>query len=208
MRQLAPVCVLLLSLGACASQAELSSHPQVNADAIDHREKTGLQGAVESPLADVNLVRTQIPPVLLWAEQNPYQRPAATDCAHIAVEVQDLDDALGDDFDIHESEDPFEKRGRVAEETVISVARDVEDDFIPFRSWVRRLSGAQKHDNAVRIAVYAGRVRRSYLKGVGLALGCAYPAAPRGAQPLRLSSPPAPPETPQPVSQASSSRLR
>jgi hypothetical protein len=202
MRKLAAICVPLLALGACASSPpELSTHPQLNADALDHREKTGLPGAVESPLQDVNLIRTQIPPVLIWAEQNPYAPPAANDCTHIASEVQDLDDALGDDFDIHYSEDQNQKNGRVAGETIVSVARDVEDDFIPFRSWVRRLSGAQKHDNAVRVAVYSGRVRRSYLKGLGLALGCAYPAAPKGAQPLAKAAP-------QPQPSRSRSRLR
>jgi hypothetical protein len=201
MRQLLPLCTLLAGLSACASQApELSTHPQVNADALDHREKTGLPGAVESPLVDVNLIRSQIPPVLLWAEQNPYAPASAPDCAHIASEVNDLDDALGDDFDIHFTEDPNERKGRVAGETVVGVARDVEDGFIPFRSWVRRLSGAQAHDNAVRVAVYSGRVRRSYLKGLGLALGCAYPAAPKGAKPLAKAA--------LPPSQASRSRSR
>lgn len=181
--------VCLLVLGACASRPEVDTHPTVNADALDHPEKTGIPGAVESPFEDANLIRTQIPPVLLWAEQNPYELPAPTDCSQIAAEIKDLDDALGDDFDIHVVEDPEAKKGRVAGETMVAIARDTEDDFIPFRSWVRRLSGADRHANIVRTAIYAGRVRRAYLKGLGEAIGCRYPAAPKGAPPLQARSP-------------------
>jgi stage V sporulation protein SpoVS len=48
------------------------------------------------------------------------------------------------------------------------------------RSWVRKLSGAEKNADEVRQAVLAGSVRRGYLKGVGLQLGCQPPAAPSG----------------------------
>nr|QQZ48666.1 hypothetical protein JKL49_14210 [Phenylobacterium glaciei] len=40
-------------------------------------------------------------------------------------------------------------------------------DLIPFRGWVRRLSGAQRHDSLVTAAINAGAVRRAYLKGLG-----------------------------------------
>jgi hypothetical protein len=204
MRKLASVCVLAFGLGACASHPDLSTRPALNAEAIDHPEKKGLlNGAVEAPLEDANLIRTQIPPVLLDSEEAPYAPPQPASCSHIAEDVAGLDEALGDDFDIHESEDPNTHKGRVAGETMVAIARDAEEDFIPFIGWVRRLSGAQKHANAVRTAVYAGRVRRSYLKGLGQALGCTYPAAPKGSQPLH-QTPAAPPKSPQ--RQASRSR--
>lgn len=200
MRQLAFASVVLLGLGACASHPELSSQPPLNADAIDHPEKAGLPGAVEAPFQDANLIRTKIPEILLDAEEAPYAPPQPASCDHIANGVAELDAVLGDDFDIHESEDPNVHKGRVAGETMVVIARDAEDDFIPFLGWVKLLSGAQKHANAVRTAVYAGRVRRSYLKGLGQALGCAWPAAPKGSQPLPKPAPP-------PL-QASRSRLR
>lgn len=181
MRRALFVCGFGLVLGACAHRPEVSTHPQLDAQAMDRPEKEGLPGAVESPFEDVNVIRKQIPPVLLWAEQNPYERPKPPNCSHIISEVTDLDDALGDDFDVHETEDPETHKGRVAGETMVAIARDTEDDFIPFRSWVRRLSGADRQANAVRAAVYAGRSRRSYLKGLGEALGCRYPAKPKGA---------------------------
>jgi len=178
-----------LGLIACASThrvAAKATHPTLNAEAIDHPEKEGVPGAVQAPLEDVNLIRTQIPPVLLQAEQAPYARPDPASCKQIGDDVAELDDALGDDFDAQEPEDTNakEREGRQAGETMVIVLRDTAEDFIPFRSWVRRLTGAQRHANEVRTAVYAGRVRRSYLKGLGEALDCRYPAAPKGASPL------------------------
>jgi hypothetical protein len=173
-----------------ASQtAEVATHPQADAVAMDKPEKEGVRGAVQQPFEDINLIRHQIPPVLLDAEDSPYRTPRPTSCNEITGEVLALNDALGDDFDANEPDNASvdEKHGRQAGEAMVLALRDTEADFIPFRSWVRRLSGAQKADDQVRAAVYSGRVRRSYLKGLGLALGCRYPAAPKGVQPLASS---------------------
>jgi hypothetical protein len=167
-----------------------ATHPQADAVAMDKPEKEGVKGAVQQPFEDVNLIRRSIPPVLLDAVDAPYAPPKPVNCNQITGDVMALDDALGDDFDVNEPDDPSlsAKRGRQAGEAVVLAMRDTEADFIPFRNWVRRLSGAQKRDDQVRAAVYAGRVRRSYLKGLGLAMGCRYPAAPKGVQPLPVAS--------------------
>jgi hypothetical protein len=49
---------------------------------------------------------------------------------------------------------------------------------VPFRGWVRKLSGAERYSKEVAAAIAAGTVRRAYLKGLGEAKGCAAPAAP------------------------------
>jgi hypothetical protein len=54
---------------------------------------------------------------------------------------------------------------------------------VPFRSWVRKLSGAERYSRDVSAAIAAGIVRRSYLKGVGQVRGCEAPAAPAAANP-------------------------
>ena len=43
---------------------------------------------------------------------------------------------------------------------------------MPFRSWVRRLTGADSHAREVAAAGMAGIVRRSYLKGVMSTKSC------------------------------------
>jgi len=45
------------------------------------------------------------------------------------------------------------------------------------RSWIRKLSGAERRDREVQEAIAAGIARRTYLKGVGEARGCKPPAA-------------------------------
>ena len=53
----------------------------------------------------------------------------------------------------------------------------------PYRGWIRTLSGANRHQAEVRDAINAGAARRGYLKGVGMRMNCAPPAAPAGFKP-------------------------
>ena len=57
--------------------------------------------------------------------------------------------------------------------------RGAAADVIPFRGWVRRLTGAERYSREVAAAIAAGTIRRAYLKGLGAAAGCSAPAAPR-----------------------------
>ena len=54
---------------------------------------------------------------------------------------------------------------------------------------MRKLTGAEHHRKQVEAAVKAGSVRRGYLKGVGMHMNCAPPAAPSWFVP---EEPPAP----------------
>jgi hypothetical protein len=56
------------------------------------------------------------------------------------------------------------------------------------------LTGAEKHSKAVQSAIKAGAERRAYLKGIGMRMDCAPPAAPSWYRPTRLqdASTPAP----------------
>ena len=50
---------------------------------------------------------------------------------------------------------------------------------IPFRGWVRKLTGAERYSRKVAAAITAGSIRRAFLKGVAAADGCVWklPAA-------------------------------
>src|SRR4051812_40506886 len=56
--------------------------------------------ALQSPLYDLNALRTKIPEALLDALDAPYGLPRPMTCAEIAAEVRPLDDALGPDLDL------------------------------------------------------------------------------------------------------------
>lgn len=137
--------------------------------------------AAAAPLYDVNVLRTKIPVVLVAAEAQPYVLPNPLNCHAIASEIATLDDALGPDLDTLPSEsDPsmLARSGQIAEGAAVNIVRGGAQSLIPFRGWVRRLSGAERADRVVREAITAGGVRRAFLKGLGHASQCPQPAAP------------------------------
>ena len=67
---------------------------------------------------------------------------------------------------------------RKRKEGVANAAGGLVSSLIPFRSLVREISGAGRADRDYREALYAGVVRRGYLKGLGEARNCPAPARP------------------------------
>lgn len=144
----------------------------------------GVGDAAAAPLEDLNVRPAEIPPVLTQAAAGPYELAGLNRCDAISAEVTRLDEALGPDFDDPERYRP-DPREEVAADAALDLVRDTVTDFIPMRSWVRRLSGAEQHSERVEQSIEAGLVRRSFLKGVGLQRNCRPPAAPAGVRPLR-----------------------
>ncbi len=145
---------------------------------------TAVTDAATTPLSDLNLVKAEIPPVLAEALKAPYKPPVAAGCEVIAAEVAQLEAVLGADLDVPPSAarpSLIERGGTVAGEAAAGALRGAAEGVIPFRSWVRKLSGAERYSREVAAAIAAGSVRRSYLKGVGQARGCVAPAAPATA---------------------------
>ena len=175
MRRTAAACLIVAALSAagCVTHPADGS-PRVQSSGQANREN--LQGAVKAPLRDLNLLRTKIPEVLLAALADPYARPPSSRCPDIAAQVTDLNLALGADLDVTAAdEESLLERGR---ESAYGAVAGVTTDAIPFRGWVRKLTGAERHDKLVQGAITAGAVRRAYLKGLGEARGCRPPATP------------------------------
>lgn len=146
---------------------------------------TKLVGAVTSPLVDFNLMRAEISPSLLAAIKGPYLLPLDKSCAAIALEVTALDLAIGPDLDAPVSPtdpDLLDRGTTELSNAAVGALRRTVEGTIPFRSWIRKFSGAEKHSRELTSAVAAGIVRRSFLKGLGQASGCHAPAAPRSLQ--------------------------
>jgi hypothetical protein len=138
--------------------------------------------AVTTPLYDLNLLRAGIPPPLLAALNAPYAGPADASCAGLAAEVAALDAELGADLDSADSASKpsiIERGISSAGDSAVGVVRGAAEGLVPMRSWVRKLSGAERHTRLAAAASAAGVVRRAYLKGLGAAASCAPPAAPR-----------------------------
>lgn len=154
--------------------------------------------AATAPLEDLNLKQKSIPAVLQRAVADPYDMTGLDRCEPIAAEVGRLDAALGPDLDEAPPPDGRSKGKKVADAAYsvgVSGVRDTTQDVLPFRGWIRKLTGAAKHDKAVKKAIASGGVRRGYLKGVGMRMNCAPPAAPSWFVPVKVE-PPAPPKAP------------
>lgn len=138
--------------------------------------------AVTSPLSDLNIVQAEIPPALVAARKAPYEAPVDSSCDGIEAEVKELEAVLGADLDTRPTalNPSLVERGTdYVSDAAVGSVRGATEGIVPFRRWVRRLSGAEKYSQEVAAAIAAGSVRRSYLKGYGDARGCLVPAAPR-----------------------------
>lgn len=145
------------------SQRDEPKVPQTSAEA----NSDNLGSAVVAPLRDINIVRSDIPDLLKEAAADPYA-PPKTGCAPLKAEIEKLDAVLGDDYDDPKDDDKDESVSR----PMLSVVASTITDVIPMRGWVRRLTGAERHDQQVREAIKAGFVRRGYLKGLMNAGNC------------------------------------
>lgn len=165
---------LALSLSACSTQKGTQKKDQ-----NDVPEQIG--SAVTAPLNDLNLIKTAIPEALRNAQKNPYAAPTSTSCENLGKDISALDEVLGADLDIPATKknEGLLERNVVSES--VSALRKTTESVVPFRNWVRKLSGAERKSNAVKSAITAGSIRRAYLKGIGHANKCQAPAAPQAS---------------------------
>lgn len=116
----------------------------------------------------------EVPPKLLAIQDDPYSLAGLGKCAAIIREVGELDAVLGPDVNERVDKSRAQKR----EETAGRVAGTVAGSIIPFRGLIGEVTGANAERQRYAAAVYAGTVRRGFLKGVGLERGCKAPARP------------------------------
>lgn len=157
LRMLASLAVLL-ALAGCAS-----------------RTASRMGTAATAPLSDLNIIRADIPEVLVQAQQHPYLVPADANCAGLAAEIRKLDEVLGADLDAPASDNSpslLDRTGDFAEDEAVGAVKRTAEGLIPFRGWVRKLSGAERYSKKVAASITAGSVRRAFLKGLAVAKDC------------------------------------
>ncbi|MBI3438334.1 MAG: hypothetical protein HY054_06745 [Proteobacteria bacterium] len=149
--------------------------------------RRGVTDAAYTPLRDVNMIRPEIP-LLLRSLQYPYATVELTDCNAIINQIHNLDAVLGpESYQAGPNRNVWDRSGDFVEEQTIAAAQNTAQDLIPFRSWVRRLSGASEADREALRAVANGQQRRTFLRGYGASMGCpdiipAPPTLPRAQQ--------------------------
>jgi len=181
--------VCLLAVSGCA------------ATTYAHRTGDNRVGdAVGGPFRDTGWTRENPPEVLIRAAAAPYALPSDTECSAILNEIAALDLVLGPDLD-----DPLAR----AEGSDLDVSGLLSGAIggvlgLPYRSIVRRLSGASGRERVLRDAIFAGMARRAFLKGLARA-ACAPFAVDAGAA---TPSPEAPSPEAAPPDAASAPRER
>jgi hypothetical protein len=160
---------------------------------------SGIGGAAQAPLRDLNLVHDDVPPILVRAYARPYDLTGLDTCEGITEQVNQLDLALGPDVDIPRAATPekdmFAKGATLAADAALDAVRSATTGIIPVRSWVRRFSGANRAEQEAKAVALSGSVRRGYLKAIGQAKGCDWPASPLRPQVnhAKLGAEPPPP---------------
>jgi hypothetical protein len=188
---------VLVSLSAaalaagCASRGEKpapveSEAPRKSANERMGEARRGMADAAISPFKDVGLVRPAVP-LMLQDLKYPYDvSTLAGSCVNVSYELGRLDATLGPETYQPGAKASMSERGLDQAQTEAANAlRGAATDFIPFRSVVRRASGAEKAAREADRARQIGELRRSFLRGYGASLGC-----------TNLTLPAPPPETP------------
>lgn len=127
--------------------------------------------AATTPLTDLNVVRADIPDVLKAAAAAPYAMPADASCAGLAASIQALDEVLGPDLDAPPAKGNTGLLER-GEDAATNALQRTAEGVMPFRGWVRKLTGAERYARQVSAAITAGGVRRGFLRGVATAKSC------------------------------------
>jgi hypothetical protein len=127
-------------------------------------------------------------PVTQLAQQHPYLVPVDGNCAAIIAEIHKLDEVLGADLDAPASDDTpslLDRSGDFAEDQAVGAVQRTAEGLVPFRGWVRKLSGAERYSKKVSASITAGSVRRAFLKGVASQHCSSYPPLQTAAVPVQ-----------------------
>ena len=145
--------ILILALAACT--------PPKTSSIVD---------AASTPLRDLNVIRAKIPDVLREAQKHPYLAPSDQSCEGLSTSVRALDELLGPDLDAPASSSKprlIERANKAANDAAVGAVQGAAEEIVPFRGWVRQLSGAERYARDVAAAIAAGAVRRGFLRGAG-----------------------------------------
>lgn len=169
-------------MSGCESRGETRVEKTVAVQTVQDKTRSAVGDAARTPFSDLNLVRKDIPEILRTAHREPYAIPRDPSCDGLAKEVAGLDGVLGADLDTPAGENNpslIERGADALGDSAGGAIRGAVEGLIPYRSWIRRLSGADRYSREVVAAIAAGTVRRAFLKGIGQAQGCREPAAPK-----------------------------
>src|SRR5882757_985031 len=75
-----------------AGDARPDTKPSTKMQTTSEANSESVTGAAKAPLRDLNLIRTQVPDVLILALADPYARPKSKKCQELETLIQPLND--------------------------------------------------------------------------------------------------------------------
>lgn len=160
--------VATLMAGPVLAQPTATPAPQENKSDLDKVGDT-MSGVAQKPLKDLNIIKPEVDPHLEELMDNPYTMTNLKTCKQYKTAIARLDSILGPDVDSAAAQNQTKQSpAEFALETGASVA----GSLIPLSGLIRKISGAEARQKYANAAVYAGGLRRAYVKGLAKARGC------------------------------------
>lgn len=165
---LAPLLItpLAVTTPALGQQAAPAASPKERSD-IDKVGDT-LENIGTKPLKDLNIIKPEVAPEIERIMAAPYSLKGIRTCAQFRSAVGKLTTVLGPDVDSPQ----VQSKDKSPAEVALSLGESAAGGIIPFTGVIRRLSGAEARQKYAQAAIFAGAVRRAYLKGTARAKGC------------------------------------
>ena len=154
----------VLLLGASATAQTATDKPRSGIDKVGDT----VQNIGERPLKDFNIIKPKVAPEIERVMEAPYDLTGMNTCAQYKTAVGKLTAVLGPDVDSPQTQ----KSDKSPAEVALSLGESAAGGIIPFSGVIRRLSGAEARQKYAQAAIYAGSVRRAYIKGTARAKGC------------------------------------
>ena len=147
--------------------------PAANDAASPVGHKT-LTDAALSPLSDFNIRKRERPEVLMrLQDEDLYFIEEDVPCNWYDARIHELDNVLGDDYDVSEEGlSNLEKMNQAGKGAILSSVASAAGTYVPGRGMIRSLSGAKARQKKTRQIYQKGVARRAFLTGVATAKGC------------------------------------
>ena len=162
-----PYVMALVAVSLIATDASAQPAPPPPSSSTGDAAKKA-EGIVTQPAKDVGITKSEIPPVLVKASDDPYSLAGLKTCRQLVAAIQELNGVLGPDFTAGGAAANENRTERIA----VAGGKAVVNSIIPFRGLVREVSGAAPAQRALNAAIDTGYARRGFLRGVHRKQGC------------------------------------
>lgn len=170
---MAAALIAALAIGGAARAQAPAADPAATPAAEKPRsdiDKVGdtVENIGTKPLKDLNIIKADVSPEIERIMARPYALDGLKTCTQYRAAITRLTEVLGPDVDSPR----LQKAEKSPAEVALDLGESAASGIIPFSGIIRRISGAESQQKYAKAVIYAGSVRRAYLKGLVRGKGC------------------------------------